>query len=172
MQPYVTPSQVLIFPIPVLPPGEKELFYLFTVRQVADAVKQAVICFERSIAHYIDGFAQWNNRHVPVLSLETCLGLKMDNADIPLRTIVIRDVSQRKGLGDQDLYGICNVGAAVRRLRFPFDSTPVAIPKWIEHPEFVRGIYETPEQLLLVVDLERILECSLDVDLSLNQVTI
>jgi hypothetical protein len=55
------------------------------------------------------------------------------------------------------MYAIFNVGAAVRQHQLPLACTPIKIPHWISKRSFISGAYESDNQLLLAMNLERIL---------------
>jgi chemotaxis signal transduction protein len=152
-----TAGHVLIFPARTPGVQGKQVYYLFSLHQVVDVLRQAdpqPVPFGPGFA---EGVAQWRGRVLPVLSLERCLGMKTSDEAIPLRTIVVRGVHQGNGHEPRELYAIFKVGAAARQLGLPLACNPVPVPPWITNASALSGVYEMDKTILLVVDLEKIL---------------
>lgn len=153
-------GHVLIFPARTPSVQGKQVYYLFSLRQVVDVLGQAdlrPVPFGPGIA---EGGAQWRGRVLPVLHLEHCLGMKTSDETIPLRTIVVRGVHQGNGHEPKELYAIFKVGAAVRQLGLPLACNPIPVPPWITNASALSGVYEMEKMFLLVVDLEQILSAA------------
>jgi purine-binding chemotaxis protein CheW len=150
-------GHVLIFPARTPDVEGKQVYYLFSLRQVVDVLRQAnpqPVPFGPGFA---EGVAQWRGRVLPVLCLEHCLGMKTSDETLPLRTIVVRGVHQGNGHEPRDLYTIFKVGAAVRQLKLPLACNPIPVPPWIANASVLSGVYEMEKTILLVVNLEKIL---------------
>jgi chemotaxis signal transduction protein len=156
-------GHVLIFPARTPGVQGKQVYYLFSLRQVVDVLRQAnpqPVPFSPGFA---EGVSQWRGRVLPMLCLEHCLGMKTSDETIPLRTIVVRGVRLYNGdNGDnghesRDFYAIFNVGAAVRQLKLPLACNPIPVPSWITNASALSGVYEMEQTILLVVNLEKIL---------------
>lgn len=150
-------GHVLIFPARTPGVQGKQVYYLFSLRQVVDVLRQAnpqPVPFGPGFA---EGVAQWRGRVLPVLCLEQCLGMKTSDETIPLRTIVVRGVHQGNGHEPRELYAIFKVGAAVRQLVLPLACNPIPVPPWITNASALSGVYAMEKTILLVVNLEKIL---------------
>jgi chemotaxis signal transduction protein len=150
-------GHVLIFPARTPGVQGKQVYYLFSLRQVVDALRQANPQPVPFGPEFADGVAQWRGRVLPVLCLEQCLGMKTSDETIPLRTIVVRGVHQNNGHEPRELYAIFNVGAAVRQHALPLACKPIPVPPWITNASALSGVYTMEKTILLVVDLEKIL---------------
>lgn len=150
-------GHVLIFPARTPGVQGKQVYYLFSLRQVVDVLRQADPQPVPFGPRFAEGVAQWRGRVLPVLSLEHCLGMKTSDETLPLRTIVVRGVHQGNGHEPRELYAIFKVGAAVRQLGLPLDCNPIPVPPWITDASALSGVYEMEEIILLVVNLEKIL---------------
>lgn len=149
--------QVLIFPAR-LPANHKcSVSYLFSLRQIVDVLRRPTTQWIPFGPSYAKGIAEWRGRVLPVLSLEQSLGMKPSDLAMPLRTIVVQGAHREKGSRWTAMYAIFNVGAAVRQHQLPLACTPIEIPPWIVKHSFVSGAYERENQLLLAMNLERIL---------------
>jgi chemotaxis signal transduction protein len=152
--------QVLIFPARVPNYHNRSVHYLFSLRQIVDVLRQPATQWIPFGPSYAKGIAEWRGRVLPVLSLEQSLGMETSDQAMPLRTIVVQGVHQGKGSKLQAIYAILNVGAAVRQHQLPLDCTPLKIPHWISKRSFVSGAYNRENQLLLAINLERMLGIS------------
>jgi chemotaxis signal transduction protein len=150
-------GHVLIFPARTPGVQGKQVYYLFSLRQVVDVLRQVDPQPVPSGPRFVEGVAQWRGRALPVLTLEHCLGMKTSDEAMPLRTIVVRSVHQGDGHEPRELYAIVKVGAAVRQLGLPLACNPIPVPPWITHASALSGAYETKKTILLVVNLEMIL---------------
>ncbi|MGD8845831.1 MAG: chemotaxis protein CheW [Desulfobacteraceae bacterium] len=149
--------QVLIFPARLPARHNRPVSYLFSLRQIVDVLRHPTTQWIPFGPSYAKGIAEWRGRVLPVLSLEQSLGMEPTDQAMPLRTIVVQGAHQEKGSRLKAMYAIFNVGAAVRQHQLPLACTPVEIPRWISKRSFVSGAYETENQLLLAINLERIL---------------
>jgi chemotaxis signal transduction protein len=151
-------AQVLVFPAQASEVQGKQINFLFSVRQVVDVLVEARVQSVPFGPQYAKGIAEWRGRSLPVLSLEHSLGLKIpEPVAMRLRTIVVRGVHRRNDHDLLELYGIVQVGSAVRKLDLPLPCKPVSAPAWIAESSYLKGIYEWEQRVLLVVDLEKIL---------------
>lgn len=149
--------QVLIFPARLPNHHNRSVYYLFSLRQIVDVLRQPTTQWIPFGPSYAKGIAEWRGRVLPVLSLEQSLGMERSDQAMPLRTIVVQGVHQEKGSNLKSIYAIFNVGAAVRQHQLPLACTPIEIPHWISKRSFVSGAYHRENQLLLAMNLERIL---------------
>jgi chemotaxis signal transduction protein len=149
--------QILIFPARLTTQHNRSVYYLFSLRQIVDVLRQPATQWIPFGPSYAKGVAEWRGRILPVVSLEQSLGMKTSDQVMPLRTIVVQGAHQETGSRLKAVYAIFNVGAAVRQHQLPLSCTPVEIPHWISKRSFVSGAYEKEDQLLLAMNLEQIL---------------
>ena len=97
----------------------------------------------------IEGIALWQGGILPVVCLETCMGLAPDRNATP-RMMVVR--SGKKGLAS-----IIRVSSPIRMMMLPCETAPVHPVSWLPDSSPVRGIYEGRGGFLVVADMERIL---------------
>jgi chemotaxis signal transduction protein len=150
-------GQVLVFPARSPKFKNRQVYYLFSLRQVVDVLRQANTQPVPFSPQYVEGIAEWRGRVLPVLSLEQCLGIGMSKEAIPMRTIVVRGAQQSDGNEVHDFYAIFNVGAAVRQYDLPLECKPLAIPQWIANGYCLSGAYQMDKQVLLAINLENVL---------------
>lgn len=149
-------AQVILFPARTPDIGGKRVFFLLSVRQVAEVLKHADVQPVPFGPSHVEGIAEWCGRVLPVLSLEQFLGLKMCEGKTPVRPIVVRSVI-RNSDGLHELYAICRLAAASQQVKLPLKCEPAAAPGWIVNRSCLSGVYQTQESLLMAPDLDRIL---------------
>lgn len=149
--------QVLLLPARTHEVKGKSLYYLFSVRQVAEVLLHTAIQPVPFTPLYVKGVAEWCGRVVPVLSLERCLGMEILAGRMPLRDVVVRSVTQNNGGQLEEHYAICRVGAAIRRMELPLDCEPGKVPDRITDASCLTAVYHMQASVLLVVNLEKII---------------
>ncbi len=148
-----------VFAFPAFTPAHegRQVFYLFSVRQVVEVLRDVKILPVPFSPCGAEGVAEWRGRVVPVLSLEKYLGIKRPTGQKAVRTIAIRSVGKSNTDRHKELYAIITVGAKVEQLELPLECDAVEIPEWITDASSLIGAYQMPDRLLLVVDIEKIL---------------
>lgn len=150
-------AQVLLLPARTPDIQGGSLYYLFSVRQVAEILLNTTIQRVPFAPPFVQGVAGWCGRTLPVLSLERCLGLETLTDRMPLRDVVVRSVTQNNGGQLGEHYAICRVGAAIRHLELPLDCEPGKVPDRITDASCLTAVYHMPGSVLLVVNLEKII---------------
>jgi chemotaxis signal transduction protein len=155
--------KVLIFPArpAEVGPVEGPLLFLFSMGQVADIMKTAVIHPVPFSPPHIEGIACWRKGVLPVFSPEGCLsGGKGDDkrgkegqGGKEERFVVVRG----PGGGRQPAGAIFRARGAVELLSLPGGTAPASTPRWITRPDRVRGVYAWGERYLIVLDIVSIL---------------
>lgn len=153
-----TNAQILLFPARLSAAEDRRIDYLFSVRQVVEVLLNADVQYVPFGPEHAEGVTDWRGRILPVLSLESCLGMKMNETVQPTRPIVVRSVSQDSQGQVKDSYAVFQVGAAVRQLSLPLDCEPRDVPSWIADETCLRGVYQMENHLFLIPDLEKILD--------------
>lgn len=149
---------VLIFPAQTPMLEGKELFFLFSIRQIICFLDQSETDIKEDSLTCTIGAAKWRGKNFPILSLENCLGLPPLSNTSDLRSVVIRDVYKDNDDQFCDLFALCQLDKAMRRLQLPLNCRPIAIPEIISNPSLLMGAYEMEKSTFLVVDLKKIVE--------------
>ena len=120
-----------VFTFPAFTPAHegKKVFYLFSVRQVVEVLRDVKILPVPFSSIGAEGVTEWRGRVVPVLSLEKFLGIKRSGDQKAMRTIAIRSVSKRNTDRHKELYAIITVGAKVEQLDLPLECDAVETPR-------------------------------------------
>lgn len=150
-------GKVFIFPAFAPEHEEKQVFYLFSLRQVVEVLRAVKILPVPFSPCGTEGVAEWRGRVVPVLSLEKYLGINWSGEPKRVRSIALRSVGKSKKERIEDLYAIVNVGVKVEQLELPLECDAAETPEWITETSCLIGTYQMPNRLLLVVDIEKIL---------------
>ena len=160
-------QRVLIYPARTPEISGKQIYFLFTLGQIEDIIRELKIYSLPFTPSYIIGLAQWREQVVPVLSLEECLGLpqgmtsdkhnKSDkNKFETMRLILIHS-------GEKNIRGILSTHSSIRLIPRP-DSCPCAESfSWVSQKNLVRGVYEWDEGFLVVVNINNILNGELNI---------
>jgi chemotaxis signal transduction protein len=148
---------------------EKDIFFLFSIHQVISLLNQDHIPTPPDKSAKIVGQAEWRGNNLPLISLENCLELPAAETVKDQRIVAIREVYRDKDNELKDLYALCQLNAAIRKLQLPFDSRPITVPGCIENPSLLKGVYEMEKCILLMVNLRSILGIS---TLSNSKVTV
>jgi chemotaxis signal transduction protein len=153
-------AQVLLMPARTPEIEGRSLYYLFSVRQVAEVLLNTTIHRAPSAPPYVQGVAGWCGRMLPVLSLERCLGLEILADRMPLRDVVVRSVTQNNGGRWEEHYAICRVGVAIKYMTLPLHYEPGKVPDRITDASCLTAVFYTQASLLLVVNVEKIINTS------------
>ena len=152
----MSPGRVLIFPAQVPQVSDREVNFLFSLRQMEDILLDAAVRPVPFAPPYVEGIAKWRNRVLPVVWLEKCLGMKTLDGRGQQRLMVVR--TPNKGPDPAGANRIMlRVVPPIRMLTLPIDCSP-ASGAWLSEPNLTRGIYEWQNGFLVVAHLERILQ--------------
>lgn len=144
-------SKVLIFPS--LAEREGRIYFLFSLRQVEDIIKEIRVWPVPFSAPHIEGITEWRGRVLPVLSLEKCLGMKGDpEAHAVSRFITVRLRRERKG-GPEEERMMFRVSPSIRIRSLPLECSPAPISSCpgILRPNLLRALYAWSEGMLAVI---------------------
>lgn len=132
----------------------KPLFFLFSVFQVEDIVREVAVQKVPFSPDYAEGIALWRDYVVPVLSLEKCLGLEINgHSKERQRYILVRSVEDR----ENRKRALIKTLSGIRMISLPIKNTPVSFYHMVSNPRLVRGLFEWQGGFLLIVHLEKIL---------------
>jgi chemotaxis signal transduction protein len=157
MQNSPTNGLVIVFPARTPVVENKQIFYLFSVRQVAEVLNCVNVHPVPHAAHYAEGVTQWRGRVLPVLSLEHFLGITVSGDQKHLRSIVVRSIAKDSDDMFHEVYTVFKVGAAIQQLELPMNCKPVSVPDWVTDATVLSGVYQWERRLLLVINMEAIL---------------
>lgn len=147
--------QVIAFPARTPLVDGRQIYFMFSVRQVVDVLRQVDLqpAPDRKL---IVGLTDWRGTTVPVVDLENRLGLRILENGMSLRNIVVRSVIQDPLNGDRDLYAVCPVGAAVRQFQLPLPCKTVTPSQRFAGVDLIEGMYVMAEYLFIVANLNKI----------------
>lgn len=158
MQKNQTNGHVFVFPARTPVVESKQIFYLFSVRQVAEVLNCVSVHPVPYAPHYAEGVTQWRGRVLPVLSLENFLGIAVSGDQMNLRSIVIRSITKDSVDMFHEVYTIFKVGAAIQQIALPMACEPVSIPNWVTNANVLSGVYQLERNLFLVINMGAILD--------------
>ncbi len=146
------PGQVLAFPSRS---GarlmEMPLFFLLSMTQVEDVLREAAAYPVPFSPGFIRGMAQWGGEVVPAISPEDALGLfpsddesnaeDVEKSEPGGRWILVRSATEENGK-ERLLRGMLLAGAPVQILSLPIGAAPFPEEKPLPDLLRIRGIYE------------------------------
>lgn len=152
----ISERQVLIFPASTPDASGKSIFFLFSVLQVEEILKETRIHSVPFCPNFAEGISEWRERVLPVISLEARLGLETAAIPEPQRLIVVR-TSKDVDTQSAESKGILILSSAVRKMKLPIPCVPYQSNGLFTDNTLLKGVYEWEEGLLIVVDMEKIL---------------
>lgn len=155
-QPTASIQKVLIFAVQTPKVEDRQVYFLFSIRQMEDILMGTLITPVPFSQPYLKGIAQWHDNVVPVISLEECLGLETSNNRKDSRLMVVQVPT--KDTGQLSCYRIMlKVVPPIRMLALPIDCNPVS-DEWIPGRHLLRGVYEWENKFLVVAHMGKILD--------------
>jgi chemotaxis signal transduction protein len=154
-QPTDSSQKVLIFAVQTPKVADRQIYFLFSIRQMEDILLSTLVTPVPFSQPYLKGIAQWQDKVVPVISLEECLGLESSNHLKDTRLTVLRVPTKN---ADRLSYHriMLQVVPPFRMLALPIDCDPVS-DEWIPVRHLVRGVYEWENKFLVIAHMEKIL---------------
>lgn len=149
-------QKVLIFAVQTPKVAARQVYFLFSIRQMEDILLETLITPVPFSQPYLKGIALWHDNVVPVISLEECLGLESSDHGQDKRMIVLR-VPEREFDHRGHHRMMLQVVPPFRMLALPIDCDPVS-HDWIPARHLVRGVYEWGNNLLVIAHMEKILD--------------
>ncbi len=162
--PSVGEQRVLIFPAMTPKIENRRVYFLFSIRQVEDIIQDVNICRVPFAPSYTEGLGWWRDQAIPVISLESRLGLERKPSLKNPGFMLIRSAAPPSGdsakgppSGAGDLVRtILKVDRGIHIAALPIKCEPVATP-WIPNQKYIRGAYEWDRGFLVVADINTIL---------------
>jgi len=149
-------GRVLIFPAQVPKVADREVHFLFSLRQMEDILMDAAVRPVPFSPAYVEGIARWRNFALPVVSLEKCLGLSSLEVRSHQRLMVVRAPQKTAVLPGANRI-MLRVVPPIQMLTLPIDCSPVS-DGWICEPNLTRAVYKWQNGFLVVAHLEHILQ--------------
>ncbi len=164
ISPSVGERRVLIFPAMTPKIENRRVYFLFSIRQVEDIIQDVNICPVPFAPSYTEGLGWWREQAIPVISLESRLGLKRKPSRKDPGFMLIRSAGPPTRASEQgppsgavDLVRtILKVDRGIHIAALPIKCEPVATP-WIPNQKFIRGAYEWDQGFLVVADINTVL---------------
>jgi hypothetical protein len=151
-------GQVVIFP--AMTPEEisdGQIYFLFSIRQVEDVVKEASVQPVPFSPPYIEGITLWRDLAVPVISLEKRLELAASS----FKLLSTRFITLRFAVGEKNKPRkhpkaermMIRVAPTIRMVSLPIPSAPIPVSavEWIPRKELVKAVYEWEEGYLVAL---------------------
>jgi chemotaxis signal transduction protein len=150
-------KRVLIFAAQTPRASDRQIYFLFSQHQMEDIVMDSSVRPVPFSPCHIEGLAEWQNQVLPVISLETCLGMKSLISQKIQRLMVIR--AQKNESAPMGFYRIMvRMVPPIRMLTLPIECRPVSHSHgWIPENPYIMGVYEWEHGFLVVAHMNDIL---------------
>ena len=148
-------QRALIYPAKISKDSGRQVYFLFSLRQVEDILIDASVLPVPFSPSHVDGVTEWGNCIMPVVSLDAFWPTRSPISRKGQRLMVVR-VPQRSGTPLSPHRMMLRITPPVRMLTLPIDSRPVS-PGWIDNKIQTKGVYDWADSILVVADLEKIL---------------
>ncbi|MDM8516965.1 chemotaxis protein CheW [Desulfobacterales bacterium HSG16] len=134
--------------------------FLFSARQVEDILRWAAVFPVPFSPPHIDGIINWQDRIMPVLSLEKGLELDVSDTDGIEHMIMIRSSKEVMNNASDITGAVVRAKAPIRILPMPIKCWPVSFPEWLNRNRkaLLMGFYEWEEGYLAVVHMDKMLQ--------------
>lgn len=143
--------KIIIFPALTQTVFGKKIFFVFSVRQVEDIIREIPVSPVPFSPSYLKGIVRWRDCILPVISIEECLGFEVSGVEAANRLITVRGGDGKKERA------MIKTGPGLRMLSLPIPCTPASSSEWIPEKHLVSGLYEWEEGFLLCVRIDDIL---------------
>lgn len=149
-------KRVLIFPAQAKSVEGKQIYFLFSLSQMEDVLTATDIREVPFTPKHVEGITDWRGYIVPVVSLEELLGLDALNSYFEeQRLAVIRSAQNESSKADETRCMI-RISRTMHMLTLPIECSP-ADNSLSCNKEYIRGIYEWKEGILVVLNMAKIL---------------
>jgi len=147
-------QRVLIFSAQTPRVSKKKIHFLFSQKQMEGILMDTAVRPVPFAPSYIEGLTEWRKEILPVISLETCLGMEYLNSTKTQRLMVIRAMRDE---GDpMGIYRLMlRVVPPIRMVALPVECNPVS-DDWFPESLFAKGVFEWEEGLLVIPDMKKI----------------
>ena len=149
-------QRVLIFSAQTPRVSNRQIYFLFSQHQMEDILMDTSVRPVPFSSEYIEGIAKWRNQVLPVISLETCLGMESLNPSKVQRLMVVRALKNEAV--PTGIYRIMlRIVPPIRMLTLPIECSPISAG-WIPEKFFAKGVYEWEDGFLVVAHMKNILD--------------
>ena len=149
-------QRVLIFSALTPRVSDRQIHFLFSQHQMEDILMDAPVRTVPLAPAYVEGIAEWHHQVLPVIALESCLGMESLKSPKIQRLMVVRAVKSEAA--PTGIYRIMlRIVPPIRMLTLPIECSPVT-SEWIPEKTFTKAVYEWEDGFLVVADLKNILE--------------
>jgi chemotaxis signal transduction protein len=148
-------KRVLVFPAQISPVSDRQVYFLFSLRQMEDILTDGPIRPVPFSPEHVDGVAEWRGNVLPVVSMESCLGFESLDTGKIQRLMVVRSAVNGSVQNDVDRM-MLRVIPPIRMLTLPIECSPVS-DDWIPMNCLAKGVYEWEDKFLVAAHIEKIL---------------
>ena len=148
-------KRVLIFPAQTPKISNRQVYFLFSLRQMEDILADSSVRPVPFSPAFIEGVAEWRGNVLPVISMEACLGLEHLDTQKIQRLMVVR--AAQNGFGQEKVERIMlRIIPPIQMLTLPIECSPTSC-EWIPENRMAKGIYEWENNFLVALGVENIL---------------
>ena len=149
-------QRVLIFSAQTPHVSNRQIYFLFSQHQLEDILMDTSVRSVPFSPTYFEGVAEWCNQILPVISLESCLGMESLNSQKVQRLMVVRALKNEAA--PMGIYRIMlRIVPPIRMLTLPIECSPVS-DGWVPENFFTKGVYEWEDGFLVVAHMKNILD--------------
>jgi purine-binding chemotaxis protein CheW len=148
-------KRVLISPAQTPNVSNRQVYFLFSLRQVEDILIDAPARPVPFSPAHIEGVVEWRGHVLPLISMETCLGFEFLNTQKNQRLMVVRAAHNGSTQKNVDRM-MLRVVPPIQMLTLPIECFP-ASDEWIPRNYLAKGIYEWKNKFLVAAHIETIL---------------
>ena len=148
-------QRVLIITAQTPKVSKRQVNFLFSQRQMEDILMDTAVQPVPLSPSYVEGVAEWRGQALPVVSLESCLGMEFQTSSKVQRLMVVQ--ASKKNADSTERYRIMvRVVPPIRMQTLPIECVPVS-GEWIPEKYFARAVYEGDDGFLVVAHMKNIL---------------
>jgi chemotaxis signal transduction protein len=148
-------KRVLIFPAQIPKVLNRQVYFLFSLRQMEDILTDAPVRPVPFSPAHLEGMAEWRGHILPVISMEAWLGFEFLNTQKVQRLMVVRAAQNGTVQKNVDRL-MLQVIPPIQMLTLPIECFP-ASDDWIPESYLAKGVYEWENKFLVAVHIENIL---------------
>lgn len=147
-------QKVMVFPAQAKPLDGKQIYFLFSLNQMADILTSKTVRKVPFSPSYVKGITEWRGHIVPVVVLEKLLGLEPNDAEEENRLAVVCSGQQQDS--NASPLGIIRISRSLKMLSLPMHYTAADHSLPCDR-KYIRGVYDWEEGIIVVLHMENIL---------------
>jgi len=148
--------RVLIFSAQTPRVSNRRIYFLFSQHQMEDILMDTSVRPVPFSPSYVEGVSEWRNQVLPVISLESCLGMESLNSTKIQRLMVVRALKNEAA--PMGIYRIMlRIVPPIRMLTLPIECSPIS-NGWIPENFFIKGVYEWEDGFLVAAHMKNIID--------------